>query len=780
MDPVSITVSIVSLIDASYRLCDFISDVKEGGKERMKLLKEVSNLCCTLDTLKERFDGSQKEALSLSRTLGKDDGPIQQCDEIINSLTKTLTSSKHAAGRLVQQLKWNFDKREVLQAIEQLHRLQATITQAVQQAMFTVVDKIQQDGSTTLGIVEEKHSQEIRDWLSPLNFLAQQQAIQDSHCRGTGSKFLKSDEFHDFKRSTDSIMWCRGPPGAGKTYMSSIIAHHLQKEIESKGAEDIVLVVYCRYDDPACQVVTNILGGLLKQCLTYQRSPRQLPESLLNLHKVHTMSGTKPTSEELVAILAELCGRFRRCLITIDALDEFGESKDRISLLNALALLRQSLGDGVPGTDADTSEPSTAPKQCCISLLIMSRHFHDIELVLRTAWVDDHGGQSPSTKRTYELSPNEDDIHLYLDWRIENDPSLKALTSKRVGLRDEVLEAILKGSGSLFLLTKLMIDDIASCLTVKELKSSLQRLYTGLKVAYDATMQRIRRQGEGRTHRALEVMKWIIFAERPLTCAEIEHAVIIESTSTDIDVDDLVSAPNLAALCGGLVVIDQHNRFRFAHQTVSEYLRTNHADAFDDQSQSIADCCLTYLMYDEFLKGPSKHVTEFRDRLSRYPLYAYCSQYWYSHMPGGPTPDQSSEPRWRSSRQAARFGPTEDEIMLPHARLWGDVMLHHASYLNAHHLFDELYDMDRSVLNRRNELGRTPLMRSAVAGSLQFVKRLINVGADINVRDIHGDAALDIALWARDIRMVKLLYFDPSIELERKVETRSGGGTTLC
>lgn len=452
MDPVSITVSIINLIDTSYRLCDFISDVKDGGKERMKLLKEVSNLCCALDTPMERFNAPQADTSLLSRTLGKDDGPIQQCEAIINSLTKTLTSSKHVAGRVLQQLKWTFDKREVLQAVDQLHRIQATITQAVQQAMFTVVEKIQQEGSATLGIVEEKYSKDIRNWLSPLNFLVQQKAIYDSHCNGTGSKFLQSDEFNDFKRSTDSIMWCRGPPGAGKTYLSSIIAHHLHKEKESKGMRDVVLVIYCRYDDPACQVITHILGDLLKQCLACQEPPGQLPESLLKLHKVHTLSDTTPTCEELVTILAELLGKYQRCRIVVDALDEFRESNDRTSLLKALGLLRQSLRGGVPGIDTGAAELTSATEQCFLSLLIMSRDIQGIGLALRTTWAGDDPGQSRSTNYryiSYELSPNEDDVRLYLDWRIENDSSLKTLTAKRVGLKNEVLDAILRGSGSM-------------------------------------------------------------------------------------------------------------------------------------------------------------------------------------------------------------------------------------------------------------------------------------------------------------------------------------------
>jgi hypothetical protein len=325
-----------------------------------------------------------------------------------------------------------------------------------------------------------------------------------------------------------------------------------------------------------------------------------------------------------------------------------------------------------------------------------------------------------------------------------------------------------------------MVDDIASCLTIKELRRSLQKMPMGLKVAYDATLHRIRCQGQGRSLLAFEVMKWVIFARRPLLCAEIEHAVSIEMGTSELDLDDLISATNLAALCAGLIVIDQYDCFRFAHQTVSEYLSSTHVYASDGQNNSIADCCLTYLMYDVFSHGPARDISEFRDRISKYPLYGYCSSYWYEHLKNGPTSDQKkvalrffgSEPHWRSSRQTARSGQTRGDEMLSHARLFGDVMLHHAAYLNAHHIFDDLLDIDRTALNARSELGRTPLMRAAVHHSVEFASKLIQAGADINAMDNIGDTALHLAIWKRNITMVKLILSTLSVQSGLLAETR--------
>jgi hypothetical protein len=448
MDPLSVTVSIVTLIDASYRLCDLISDLRDGGKERMKLLREVSNLCCTLDSLKEKFDASGVKETTLSRTLNQDNGPIHQCAEIVNDLTKKLISSPNIAGRFAQRLKWNFDKQEVLQAVEQLHRVQATITNALQQATHTIVERIQLDANVAFGIVQEQYSKKIRDWLSPLNFAAQQKALYDGHCSGTGSGFLQSNAFHVFQKSKNLLMWCRGPPGAGKTYLSSIIAHHLQNDVDSVEGRDKVLVVYCRYDDPDCKVVINIIGDLLKQCLGSQG----LPQNLINLYTKYTLSDTKPTLEELVLVLGEQLREFRHCHIIIDALDEFGTRDECASLVNAIVLLRQTLKGGTANRHADAVQLSFPPEYCSISLLIMSRDIH-IGHTLKTAWLNDRGDESTqaiSDYRSYELSPDKGDIRRYLDWRIENDLSLRVMTGQRDGLKDEILSSIVDGSGSMW------------------------------------------------------------------------------------------------------------------------------------------------------------------------------------------------------------------------------------------------------------------------------------------------------------------------------------------
>jgi ankyrin repeat protein len=70
-------------------------------------------------------------------------------------------------------------------------------------------------------------------------------------------------------------------------------------------------------------------------------------------------------------------------------------------------------------------------------------------------------------------------------------------------------------------------------------------------------------------------------------------------------------------------------------------------------------------------------------------------------------------------------------------------------------------------------------MRAAVVRIVQFAKKLIGVGADINLTDNAGEAALHIAVWKRDLPMIDLILSTSSVELEQWIKTRSTLGTAL-
>lgn len=336
-------------------------------------------------------------------------------------------------------------------------------------------------------------------------------------------------------------------------------------------------------------------------------------------------------------------------------------------------------------------------------------------------------------------------------------------------------------------MAKLIIDVLATCLTIKELKSALSNTPSGLRFAYDVTIQRILDQGPSRSRRAFELMKWVLHAKRPLKSAEIEHVVSIEHESEDIDRDDIAPATTLASLCAGLVVIDEYGDFRFMHQTVSEYLTKHHSEKFLDADGFLAKSCLAYMGYKAFAEGPCEDINALKARRLQYPAYTYCARYWHQHLVGRGTLCEElkkaalkifeSEPHWRSAFQDIKT--SQDP---PSSISENDTILHLGAYLDAHLLFGDLMRLDPTCLNRRGLNRGSPLIVAAWRGSLQFASSLLKAGADVDIQGDYGENALHIAVLADQLDLVDLLITNPRVNInspKAKTDTRSGGDTAL-
>lgn len=338
-------------------------------------------------------------------------------------------------------------------------------------------------------------------------------------------------------------------------------------------------------------------------------------------------------------------------------------------------------------------------------------------------------------------------------------------------------------------MAKLIIDVLATCLTVKELKVSLENIPSGLHIAYHATMQRIIDQGQSRSRRAFEVMKWVLLAKRPLMSVEMEHAVSIEHESNDIDCEDIVPATTLASLCAGLVLIDNNGDFRFMHQTVPEYLKQHHSEKFQDADSSIAESCLTYVRYETFAKGPCEDFATLQARRLQYPAYSYCTRHWYQHLVANGTLCErqkqaalqffESEPHWRSANQETfvfQAGPSVPNLN-------NETILHYAALLDAHLLLEDLMRLGgRTCLDKQGLYGNSPLMVAVLFGSPKMTSGLLETGAEVDLFNDYGQNALHLAVVTKKEDIAKLLLASPRIDinsLTAKAKTLTGGQTAL-
>ena len=203
--------------------------------------------------------------------------------------------------KTTRKLKWDQDEARDLRA-----RITSTIT-----VLKALSESLARD---------EQARSELYQWLSPLDFPAQQREVYSRRQEGSGKWLLESKTFERWLKTEGGVLLCPGNPGAGKTVLASIVIDHLWNKVRT---DDIgVAYIYCDYLKYREQTPVHLVGSLLKQ-LAEQRNP--VSESLESYYNRHRSSNTDPDPKSAFEILKAECDIWSRTFIIVDALDECSE-----------------------------------------------------------------------------------------------------------------------------------------------------------------------------------------------------------------------------------------------------------------------------------------------------------------------------------------------------------------------------------------------------------------------------------------------------------------------
>lgn len=450
MDPLSILASVAALATATFQVVSFLGAMKEGGNDRLRLTTEVNSLWMVLKLLEGQLEptNSHEEAwLDGVRSLKVPNGVFDQISASVHRLDVRL-KPQTGHRKALQTLRWPLiDKKDVEDTVSQVERLKASVSLVLNHASLAIGTKVND------ALVSQKLKAVI-DWLTPLNFLARQESIIKDTSKGTGAWFLESATFDRWKSGDDLVMWCPGIPGAGKTFLASIVIEKL-RELH-RGQNVAIFMLYCNYNDPETQSVQPLIASLVKQDIQ-QRSV--VDKRLAELHEAHYKKETRPTLEELKEIFDNAMLHYDKTFIVLDALDEMLDEKCRSDLVNCLRGFKQKSNLLV------TTRPVAAIKQMFGP---PSDHYCDgcSEKQLTAYWhCTGCGGagydvcqncydksitcQNPGhilKKRIRSLKLDikaaDRDLQTYILQRIADAPSLRQCVSKKVGLQDEILGSV--------------------------------------------------------------------------------------------------------------------------------------------------------------------------------------------------------------------------------------------------------------------------------------------------------------------------------------------------
>jgi hypothetical protein len=133
MDPLSITASIIAVVQLSTKVLGYLNNVKDAPKDRTQCAVEMFNLCSLLyrltDHVKQGYPGTSW--YSAIQALAVKDGPLDQFKQALETLQTTMTDG----GRLKkagEALVWKFKKEDITSILGQMERLKSLVQIALQ------------------------------------------------------------------------------------------------------------------------------------------------------------------------------------------------------------------------------------------------------------------------------------------------------------------------------------------------------------------------------------------------------------------------------------------------------------------------------------------------------------------------------------------------------------------------------------------------------------------------------------------------------------------------
>jgi ankyrin repeat protein len=347
----------------------------------------------------------------------------------------------------------------------------------------------------------------------------------------------------------------------------------------------------------------------------------------------------------------------------------------------------------------------------------------------------------------------------------------RILKKMKPDMLEAIISTIVQKSAGVFLFAKLYLATLRVQLTVEKVWLSLQSLPTTLDKIYEQWMQsRILAQNEEYSETAINILSLLTIAFQPLTLKALLHALAVRPNDTTINPDSLIDEYSVRELTQGLVLIEPHedpdrSPVRLFHLTLQEYLRENATRWLPSADRSIAAKCLMYLGLDPFAQPCTRHI-EFKAKIPEYPFVEYAAQYWGDHFVAATAKEKDPS----LELTAAEYLKDPGRVAALSQAAWctqnhrpngWDVRrrvegLHFAAWFGLDGLIS-LLAAHCNINTREQTYQQTPLMYACRKGHLSAVQKLLELGADVNIRSGRGRTALIEAVEADQTGVVDVL-----------------------
>ncbi|KAL8992921.1 MAG: hypothetical protein Q9169_006740, partial [Polycauliona sp. 2 TL-2023] len=454
--------------------------------------------------------------------------------------------------------------------------------------------------------------------------------------------------------------------------------------------------------DQEYQSLQDVIASLLKQVVS---SLSKIPEFVTALYDRLGKQQQSPLLGDLVQALSSSCREHKKVYIIIDALDE--------CIANCRSAFLHHLKD----------------LEDCAKVFVTSRPYPDD---IREAF---------KCRPQIEIKAHRADLEKYITARFRGSDIFDDIND---ALRVEIVGKIIQSAQGMFLLAVLHVQTVCNEPTIGDMEDALEHLPQDLHAAFEDTMQRIRRQSGTRSNIALQALRMICRARRPMLLGELQDALAFRPNLTAVDRKYRPSPEKLVDACHGLVTIDEKSQIiRLVHFSVHRFLLGNAEDLVRDE-RVIAKLCIDYQMLQPFASGCCQDEDEIIDRVTDCPFIKYASFYWGFHLlaaddstiDDGALHFLRARPQLACSYQIWQYEKGRREEYWEAEEAVSCNPLHMAATFGLDGIASKVLPL--YAIDEPTHMGTTALMKAASCGHRHLVSLFMNNGADPEKHNWYG------------------------------------------
>lgn len=298
------------------------------------------------------------------------------------------------------------------------------------------------------------------------------------------------------------------------------------------------------------------------------------------------------------------------------------------------------------------------------------------------------------------------------------------------------------------------------------MEDAIEVMPRDLHQAFYQTLARIQRQSDGRKRLGMKVLLWVSHARGSLTVAELSEALAVMPENASLNPRRRPSQNMMIECCLGLVTVDQESSsIRLVHYALQEFFHDQREQIFPSGEEELAKVCITYLLFDDFVRGCCEDESVIERLMEDFPFLRYASSYWGIHVRlshwdriCGPALKLLHSPAHRSlSFQIERFSRGYREKYWEPDEVNSETAFYCACSFGLQTAVNNMLDSEDIDIDAATHIGTTVLIRAASAGHVDIVKLLISRGADPTKANWYG-SALHCAAEAGQCESIRILF----------------------